>query len=105
MFSSKEDQTLNVAFPAGLTIINQICNNGLKLAGNDKFYKYSCATNNCQNYIMYLLQGSRLVRPENVAFTKQNTETLFKNDHRLRKISNTMTTIGQKVNLLQQGDQ
>jgi hypothetical protein len=35
----KETETMNVRFPAGLTINNQIYSNGLKLAGNDKFYK------------------------------------------------------------------
>lgn len=97
---SKEDLTLNVAFPEGLTI-NQIYDNGLKIA--DKFYKYNGANNNCQDFIIYLLKGSRLATAENSAFTKQDTTTLFKEDPRLRKISNTMTTICAKVNVIQQG--
>ncbi len=97
-----ETEVLNVAYPQGLTI-KQIYSNGLKLAGPDKFYKYNAMNNNCQNFILYLLQGSKLATPENVAFTKQDTLTLFQKDPRLRKISNTMTTIGQKVNILQQG--
>ena len=98
----KETETMDVRFPAGLTI-NQIYSNGLKLAGNDKFYKYNASSNNCQNFILYLLQGSRLTTPENVAFTKQDTSTLFAKDPKLRKIANSLTTIGAKANIIQQG--
>jgi hypothetical protein len=98
----KETETMNVNFPAGLTI-NQIYENSLNLAGNDKFYKYNASSNNCQNFILFLLQGSRLTTPENIAFTKQNTSTLFAKDPKLRKIANSLTTIGAKANIIQQG--
>jgi hypothetical protein len=48
---TKQTQTMNVNFSAGLTI-NQIYSNSLKLAGNDKFYKYNASSNNCQNFIL-----------------------------------------------------
>ena len=96
-----ETETINVKFPSGLTI-QQIYDNGIKYAGSSKFYGYS-VSNNCQMFIMYLLSGSNLNTPENVAFTKQDTSSLFKNDVKLRKFANSMTKIGAVINSTMNG--
>lgn len=96
-----ETETINVTFPVGLTI-RQIYDNGKRVMGS-KFFTYSASSNNCQDFIMGLLTGSNLNSPQVTAFTKQNTATLFKNDSRLRKISNTVTDIGARANAVFQG--
>lgn len=94
----KEVEVMPVPFPAGLTI-NQIYQNDLKAYRPNKFYAYSASSNNCQDFVMMLLNASKLATPHVTAFTKQDTSTLFKNDPRLRKISNSVTTFGAKVKL------
>lgn len=97
-----EVETMQIPFPEDLTI-NQIYNNALDAVGPDKFYKYNASSNNCQNFVLYLLQNSGLATPEAIAFTKQDTTSLFKNDPNLRKIANSTTTLGAKFNVLFQG--
>jgi hypothetical protein len=89
-------EVISVSFPAGLTI-RQVYDHALKAYGPNKFYAYSASSNNCQNFIMMLLNASKLATPQVRAFTKQDTSTLFKKDPRLRKISNIVTTFGRKL--------
>ena len=97
-----EVDTIQINFPPNLTI-NQIYNNALQNVGAKIFYAYNASSNNCQNFVLNLLQYSNLGTPEALAFTKQNTKSLFEGDPRLRKIANTTTTIGSIGNILMQG--
>ena len=98
----KETETININFNPNLTI-RQIYNNGLKLAGDKIFYTYNASSNNCQNFILFLLKGSQLDTPENIAFTKQDTSTLFQKDPKLRKIANSFVKIGAIANTTMSG--
>jgi hypothetical protein len=98
----KETEILNVPFNSNLTI-RQIYENGLKVAGEKLFYSYNASSNNCQNFVLFLLKGSNLLTPQSQEFTKQNTQALFDKDPRLRKIANTFTKIGAIVNATMQG--
>ena len=98
----KETETININFNPNLTI-RQIYNNGLKLAGDKLFYTYNASSNNCQNFILFLLKGSQLDTPENIAFTKQDTSTLFQKDPKLRKIANSFVKIGAIANTTMSG--
>ncbi len=98
----KETEILNVPFNNNLTI-RQIYENGLKVAGDKLFYSYNASSNNCQNFVLFLLKGSNLLTPQSQEFTKQNTQALFDKDPRLRKIANTFTKIGAIVNATMQG--
>ena len=97
-----EVDTIQINFPPNLTI-NQIYNNALQNVGAKTFYAYNASSNNCQNFVLNLLQYSNLGTPEALAFTKQNTKSLFEGDPRLRKIANTTTTLGSIGNVLMQG--
>jgi hypothetical protein len=48
-----------------------------------------------------MLQSNNLSTPQNVLFTKQSTQELF--TPQLRKITNTITDIAGKVDILRQG--
>jgi hypothetical protein len=98
----KETEILNVPFNSNLTI-RQIYDNALKVAGEKLFYSYNASSNNCQNFVLFLLKGSNLLTPQSQEFTKQDTSSLFQKDPRLRKIANSFVKIGAVINATMQG--
>ena len=98
----KEVQTLEIQYPSTLTI-RQIYDNALKAIGPDKFYKYNASSNNCQDFVMALLQHSGLHTQATKEFVKQDTKTLFEGDNNLRKVANSTTSLGAYANMLMQG--
>jgi hypothetical protein len=97
----KEVETMDVQFPQGLTI-RQIYDNAYKKMGKD-FFPYSSRYNNCQNFVLNLLQASGLSTHELELFVKQDVDNIFKSDPRLQKIANTFTDLGARVNVLTEG--
>ena len=85
--------------PAGLTI-NQLLQNTERRMGKSKFLSYSAYDNNCQNFILSVLQANGI--NEGADFVKQNTESIFKNDD-VRKFANTVTDVAGRANVLIQG--
>ena len=83
----------------GLSINILLQNTRDKMGGS--FLSYSARDNNCQNFILALLQSNFLDNPRNVLFTKQSTSDLF--DVNLRKITNTITDIAQKIDIIREG--
>ena len=69
--------------------------------GNDKFLGYSSRNNNCQNFILAILQSNNMANSQNVFFTKQSTQELFSTS--LRKITNTITDIAAAADIIRQG--
>jgi hypothetical protein len=76
--------------------------NAQKLMGS-KFFTYSAKNNNCQDFALALLQGSNIGNDSDYTFIKQNTKQLFKNQGFLNKVSNTLTDVGAKGNILMHG--
>jgi hypothetical protein len=87
--------------PEGLTL-EFILDNARKIQGG-KFFKYSARDNNCQDFILAVLNGSNIGNQSDREFVKQDTKSLFGNMTGLRKLSNTVTDIGAKVNVITQG--
>lgn len=94
-----EDITSNI--PDGLTI-NELMNNTNKRMGSS-FFDYSAKSNNCQHFIINILNANNIGDESNREFVKQDTDFLFENLPYLRKISNTVTTLGAKVNVITEG--
>ena len=69
--------------------INDFLLRGLQRQG-DKFFTYSASHNNCQDFIVNLLQANH-TGGDVIGFVKQNTAQLFEGLPRLRKIANTVT--------------
>ena len=92
-------ENLYVSFPAGISINILLQNTRYKMGGS--FLSYSARDNNCQNFILALLQSNFLDNPRNVLFTKQSTSDLF--DVNLRKITNSITDIAQKIDIIKEG--
>lgn len=75
--------------------LNEILNGAKQVLG-DKFFKYNASSNNCQHFIMALLQGSDLGGAEDYAFIKQDTEQIFKGLDKTLSIANALTSIGNR---------
>ena len=68
-----------------------------------KFFAYDSANNNCQDFIMALLQASGLGSQENFDFIKQNTKQLFEKIPRTRALAKQITNLGQRINIAKSG--
>ena len=87
--------------PTGLTI-NTLMNNTRKRMGSS-FFNYSAKSNNCQDFILNILNANNIGDESNFEFIKQDTDYLFENLPYLRKFSNMVTTLGAKVDILKSG--
>ena len=88
-----------VHFPPGITI-NILLQNTRDKMGNS-FLTYSARDNNCQNFVLSLLQANGLSNDRNILFTKQSTTGLFSTE--MRKLTNTITGIGAKIDIIREG--
>ena len=93
-------ENMFVKFPPGL-IINILLNNTRNKVGNS-FLTYSAKDINCQNFILPILKSNGLLNSRNEIFTKQSTESYFSDD--LRMLTNTITDIGSRIDIVREGD-
>ena len=98
----KEEVEDILNFPTGLTI-KQLLQNTKERMGQSDFYNYSAKDNNCQHFIINILDANNIGDESDREFVKQDTDFLFENLDFLRKFSNTVTTIGARVNVLTTG--
>ena len=92
-------ENMYVHFPPGITI-NILLQNTRNKMGNS-FLTYSARDNNCQNFVLSLLESNGLSNSQNILFTKQSTSALFSTE--LRKLTNTITDIGAKIDIIREG--
>jgi len=71
--------------------------------GKTKFLDYNAVNNNCQVFLMNVLDANGLLNETNKSWVKQNTEVLFKGNKTLAKISKKLTDIGASANVLLKG--
>jgi hypothetical protein len=81
--------------PSGLTM-NKLMVGAEKKLG-DKFTRYDASSNNCQDFIIALLEGSNAGSAADRAFIKQDTDSLFKDDSFLRRVARKLTNVGASV--------
>jgi hypothetical protein len=86
------------SFPVNLSV-NELFQNTKNYMG-DKFLPYQSANNNCQVFIMGVLDGNDLNTSERTTFVKQDTKSIFENNPALRKFANSLTDIGGYGNAL-----
>jgi hypothetical protein len=80
-----------------------LINNTKDQMGKNKFLDYDPVTNNCQVFIMNVLDSNGLLNESNKEWVKQDTEVLFKGNKTLAKISKKLTDIGASANVLLRG--
>ena len=73
--------------------INQFIQNALSQMGEQKFFTYSAYDNNCQHFLLNLLQANLFNSEELTNFIKQDTESIFSTNSAIRKLSNNITDI------------
>jgi hypothetical protein len=88
-----------VAIRSGLTL-NILLANTKQLMSN-KFLAYSAYDNNCGHFVLAILRANNLSTSQNVSFTEQTIKHLF--TPQLRKISNTITDVAGKIDIIRQG--
>jgi hypothetical protein len=96
-------ETLNVPLNGKQITVFDLINNTLKQMGKNKFLDYDAVTNNCQVFIMNVLDANGLLNDGNQSWVKQDTEVLFKGNKTLAKISKKLTDIGASANVLMRG--
>ena len=81
--------------------INQLLENARKRMGENDFWGYQAGGNNCQVFILNLLEASHINQGKQ--FIMQDTRSIFENYPDLRKATNTITDIASRGNVLLQG--
>lgn len=82
--------------------LNELMEGGKRVLG-DNFFKYNASNNNCQNFIMALLQGSNLGTSKDFAFIKQDTESIFKGLEKTLGLSVGITDLGNRFSVARYG--
>ena len=96
--SKKQGAEFTASFPVNKTV-NELFQNTKNRMG-DRFLPYQSASNNCQVFIMGVLDGNGLNTSDRTSFVKQDTKAIFQNNPALRKFANTLTDIGGYGNAL-----
>ena len=91
-----EEKKVVSNIPTGLSII-QLMENARKRMGN-QFFRYDSKINNCQHFLLNVIQASGIGDPSDYEFIKQDTEQLFKGLPILKKIAHTATDLGAIAN-------
>jgi hypothetical protein len=90
--SKKQGAEFTSSFSVNKTM-NELFQNTKNRMG-DKFLPYQSASNNCQYFLMGVLDGNGLNNSERTSFIKQDTKAIFEKNPALRKFANTLTDIG-----------
>jgi hypothetical protein len=88
--------------PPALTLNDALEKTRERMGGN--YFTYSAKDNNCQDFIVSFLTANNIGNETDNSWVKQETKVLFDGgNNRLRKIANTLTDLGAKVDVLIQG--
>ncbi len=84
--------------------LQELITNTKKVMGN-KFYSYNASSNNCQNFIINILQSNSLLNNQKYTdFIKQDTSDIFDSSSPwLRKLSNSVVGLAARFNILSGG--
>lgn len=96
----KYTEITDIKFVPDITLF-ELVNNTHKLMGTSSFFGYSAKSNNCQDFVVSILKANHVNESHYVEFIKQETDQLF--DTYLRKMSNTVTDIGNRAGVLIEG--
>ena len=83
--------------------VNQFLSNGENYMGKQRYFDYNAWKNNCQDYIVGLLKGNNIATDQDVAFVKQDTDSLFRKQTGFKKFLNFSTEAGERFNILTKG--
>jgi hypothetical protein len=73
--------------------LKKLFDNGVNYQGKNDFFRYSAENNNCQKYIMSLLEGSQLMTPNLKSWIYQDATKLFEEHSTLKKVTQGITDV------------
>lgn len=101
-YTPKNTEYIDATYiPSGLTF-KEMLDNGQKIQGA-KWFKYQAVNNNCQLFIIALLQGSSVLTKELQDFIKQDIKSIFQSLPLTKQIMNTVTGIGSAIDIVKKG--
>ena len=89
-------------FSTGKTL-NEIMENTRKKMGDTKFFSYSARNNNCQDFIMSLLQANGMGDADEFKFVKQDTKQMFKGLKTLSTVADFITDMAGTADVIIKG--
>ena len=84
--------------PDGLSVEKSLENTKAKLG--DKFLSYEASNNNCQHFVTAFLEANNIGDSRDIAFVKQDTDSLFEGNPVFKKIVNSITNLGSTISNL-----
>ena len=102
MKGRKGGENLSITPFQGGKTLNEIMENTKKRMGV-KFFGYSARNNNCQDFIMALLQSNGMGDANDFTFVKQDAKQMFKGLGTLSKVADFITDLGGATNVLIKG--
>ena len=92
---TSDTETMPVSTGGKLLTLSRMLENTKKYMGDTKFYQYDASNNNCQDFIIAILNSNNLLTPLVNTFVKQNTEELLKElPEYTSKVSRFLTDTG-----------
>lgn len=79
--------------------VNKLLNKTRDKVGNEIFFNYS-VINNCQSFLVMILESNNIYDIEIYKFIKQDTNTIFKNWPTIRRISNLVTRLYSNIKII-----
>ena len=83
--------------------LNSMMDNTRNYMSPNKFINYSAYDNNCQTFISSILLSNNINDSNYQKFIKQDTGSVFSSNPYFRKLANTVTDLGAKINVIQEG--
>jgi len=100
--STPDTETIQIlGFPPNQTIADYLTK--AEATMGKKYFSYSAAGNNCQDYIAAVLTSNGITNPTYLNFVKQETASIFDGNPRLRKLANTVTDIAGRADIAMNG--
>ena len=96
-YFKENSEILNVAIGKTLTINEMLEKTKTKMG--KKFFPYSAKDNNCQRFILSMLEGNNLANKSNKDFIKQNKKLLSDIKTPLRYVSSNIVSSSVNSNL------
>lgn len=93
---SSESEVMPVSLKGDITL-NQMIN---KVSSKPGFWTYNARTNNCQNFVFDMLNGSGLMTPTLKDFIMQDAEKLLEDSPITEALSDGLTNLKQSLNIL-----
>jgi hypothetical protein len=97
MTPKKGGETYNITpFSTGKTL-DEVMERTREKMGDARFYSYSARDNNCQDFILAILQANGMGDADEFAFVKQDTKEIFKGLNTLSTVADFITDLAGDV--------